>query len=852
MQKSGLLSSDELQAAGQAVAGTEDARVAARRLVEQGYITAWQAGKLRQGQHALFLGKYKLLDRLEWGDQQQYYLAEHTQMKHRVALKTLGRRHAEDPASLKLFEDEGHLAASLRHPNIIHVVDFEFEKDYYFLVMEFVDGDDLQTIVERDGPLPGDVAAKFISQAAAGLAYAHDQGVVHERLEPSRLLSDKQGEIAIIELGAAKLRLFDGESPEPPSQFRAPTQQSGEADVAANIYSLGACLHFLLTGVAPSVSAENPAAALAGRSNVPARLGEICRRLMTSAAKLRYTSAKAAADDLKTWLASCPPSSPPPAHDARPVLKTRSDDSGKSRGFALDLGGPPALSGSHAAVSRAGDSQRGPNWLGIGGIAASVLVAVVLLAVWLWPSGDETSVAAKESKDGTSAGAKGKSERGSKPSDSASDRGKPQNGDPQGPPRDEFNIGEAFRQASGDGNPEPDAGTDPKPGEKPPKESEPKPKPGDPPEEKPEPKPQPKPPVKKPPEKPPTKPKEPPKPKNPFEGLVSTVELPYFSGPLAASPATESVSVGSVAGETFRVELLGGDAAAPGPAKFSLAPASDGWNLQLEGSKADPLQTIVVARLTRGDDGLAVQWLAEAAGNSEAGGLRNCVLKLSEGEFESRVALRNPAALEPLMIDFEKSRVVTQIDIEDLPDTENLRFEVTGLEGPFPKPEFEPAQAVPADKGLLWIHCGDKEKLLHFKLMTIVRRQVQLTVLPYYQPSAEIKPLALTRHGFANSFGRAASREIFLGNGAKQLRDAAKKAKGADKQALEARAGVVEQELAALKPVVANLRTLEQLCGALNKTGGIHYRLLFDADGETVVLASTPGAPVEAKPEKKK
>src|SRR5262249_21756105 len=132
------------------------------------------------------------------------YLAEHQVMRHRVAIKLLPNHLAAQTSYLERFHQEARAAAALVHPNIIRAFDVDQHEAYHYLVMEFVDGQDLQAIVSRSGPLPYEVAAEYTRQAARGLAFAHQNGLIHRDIKPANLLVDAQGKVKILDMGLAR------------------------------------------------------------------------------------------------------------------------------------------------------------------------------------------------------------------------------------------------------------------------------------------------------------------------------------------------------------------------------------------------------------------------------------------------------------------------------------------------------------------------------------------------------------------------------------------------------------------------------------------------------------------------
>src|SRR5262249_27652069 len=139
-----------------------------------------QAEQILRGKHKkFFLSKYKILDRIGLGGMGQVFLAEHSTMRRRVALKVMPPDRTENRYSPERFMREVRAAGRLDHPNLVRAFDVDQDGDVIFLVMEFVDGVTLLDLVERHGPLDPDRAAYFLWQAACGLAYLNQGGLVH-------------------------------------------------------------------------------------------------------------------------------------------------------------------------------------------------------------------------------------------------------------------------------------------------------------------------------------------------------------------------------------------------------------------------------------------------------------------------------------------------------------------------------------------------------------------------------------------------------------------------------------------------------------------------------------------------
>jgi serine/threonine protein kinase len=303
----------------------EDSEALSAFLVAENLLTRWQADNLLKGKHKGFiLGKYRLLGHLGTGGMSSVYLAEHILMDRRVAIKVLPQSKVEDSSYLERFKLEACAAGRLNHANIVRAHDFDHEGNTHYLVMEFVDGRDLQTWIKQDGPLDFETAANFVAQAAEGLQHAHDSGLVHRDIKPANLLVDKHGTVKILDMGLAKfsegsrpsLTLVHDENVLGTADYLAPEQavDSHGVDHRVDIYSLGCTLYFVLTGHPPFPEGtlpqrimkhqrEAPASIYVDRPDAPADLVEICERMMAKTAEQRPQTASDVVHELAMWLA---------------------------------------------------------------------------------------------------------------------------------------------------------------------------------------------------------------------------------------------------------------------------------------------------------------------------------------------------------------------------------------------------------------------------------------------------------------------------------------------------------------------------------------------------------------------
>jgi len=303
----------------------EDPAFLADQLVRRYILTAWQSRQLLKGRYkGFFLRQYKILGHLGSGGMSSVYLAEHTLMQRRVAVKVLPRKRLEKAIYLERFIREAQAIAALDHPNIIRAYDFDHEGDVHYIIMEFFPGDNLQTIVEKEKKIPFPRIANILRQTADALAHAHAIGVIHRDVKPGNILVNHQGEVKVLDLGLALLdeQVYEGRITHiqentilGTADYLAPEQalDSHKVDARADIYALGGVLYFCLTGHPPfpegSISKRlldhqqsEPTSILADRPDAPEDLVALCKKMMSKNPDHRQQSAKEVVQDFEDWL----------------------------------------------------------------------------------------------------------------------------------------------------------------------------------------------------------------------------------------------------------------------------------------------------------------------------------------------------------------------------------------------------------------------------------------------------------------------------------------------------------------------------------------------------------------------
>lgn len=306
-----------------------DSVAIATALVDRKVLTEWQSDKLLQGRHKGFLlGRYRLLSLLGAGEMSAVYLAEHILMERRCAIKVLPANKVQDTSYLGRFHREARAVASMNHVNIVRAYDVDKQTesgtDIHFLVMEYVDGRNIEQIVKEQGPLDYVSAVDYIRQAADGLAHAHHSGMVHRDVKPGNLLIDSTGVVKLLDLGLARffkttdeesLTIKHDEKVLGTADYLAPEQavDSHQVDARADIYSLGCTMYFALTGHPPFTDGTLVQRLLAHQTKAPPSvryerpdidegLLQILEKMMAKKPSERHQTAEQVSEALSRWL----------------------------------------------------------------------------------------------------------------------------------------------------------------------------------------------------------------------------------------------------------------------------------------------------------------------------------------------------------------------------------------------------------------------------------------------------------------------------------------------------------------------------------------------------------------------
>jgi predicted Ser/Thr protein kinase len=216
----------------------------------QAGISAMEGGEGRFVPGTVLAGRYRIVALLGKGGMGEVYRAEDLTLGQPVALKFLPRA-ADSEETLERFRNEVKIARRVSHRNVCRVYDIGEAEGRHFLSMEYVEGEDLASLLKRIGRLPQDKAIEVARGVCAGLAAAHEKGVLHRDLKPANVMLDRQGQVVITDFGLAALA---GQVPEHDARsgtpsYMAPEQlANGEVTTKSDLYALGLVLYEIFTG----------------------------------------------------------------------------------------------------------------------------------------------------------------------------------------------------------------------------------------------------------------------------------------------------------------------------------------------------------------------------------------------------------------------------------------------------------------------------------------------------------------------------------------------------------------------------------------------------------------------------
>ena len=297
---------------------------------------------------ALFGGRYEILGVLGQGGMGAVYKARDRELDRLIALKVIRPELATDPAILQRFKQELILSRNITHKNVVRIYDLGEADGIRFISMEYVEGEDLRTILRREKKLSPKEAIAVVEQVCRALDSAHSEGVIHRDLKPQNIMRDKHGRIVVMDFGLAR-SLGDSGLTQTGAivgtmEYMSPEQALGSTlDQRSDIFSVGLIFYELLTGKAP-YEADTAIASLMKRTreearsasdveaSVPRSLSAIVSRCLEREPANRYHSAVELLQQLATWEAN-------PNISAETLSKMIAHPVVRPSRFSLDLPG---------------------------------------------------------------------------------------------------------------------------------------------------------------------------------------------------------------------------------------------------------------------------------------------------------------------------------------------------------------------------------------------------------------------------------------------------------------------------------------------------------------------------------
>ena len=232
----------------------------------KGYLQPYQSQKLLKGDRGgYFLGGYRVLYRIASGSFGRVFRADDPRTGRVVAIKVLRKRWSDDPHNIELFEREGRVGLSLRHPNIVEILDVRRDSatGQYYIVMEFVEGGNLRDFLGIRKKLEPAEALRLMEETVSGLVYAYSRGLTHRDIKLTNVLISSQGEAKLVDFGLAGIEASrgsdDGTHVDRTVEYAGLEKATGvkKGDVRSDIYFLGCVLFEMLTGRSPLVMTKD-------------------------------------------------------------------------------------------------------------------------------------------------------------------------------------------------------------------------------------------------------------------------------------------------------------------------------------------------------------------------------------------------------------------------------------------------------------------------------------------------------------------------------------------------------------------------------------------------------------------
>lgn len=343
------------------------------------------------------LGSYTILGELGRGGMGRVYKAVHQTLRQVRALKVLNKSESRNPKVVARFQREARIVAALDHPHIVKIFEFDqdAERDYYYFVMEYVDGGSVSRILKRQGKLPWQQAAEIALQVALGLAEMHKHNLVHRDIKPSNILIDKLGSAKLADLGLARHE-GDGMDTQLTAtgavmgtiDYMSPEQivDARKVDIRSDLYALGCTLFHMLAGRVPfhegsayqkiQQQISDPLPEVGPLApDVPFQLVLILNRLTEKDPANRYQTPEELIADLETLTGEAAQTD---NLQESTILQLQELAEAAAKDRSSVPVGPGSSRGSH--LSGSGRLARLPSWTLV--VAGAVIGGAILVAIW--------------------------------------------------------------------------------------------------------------------------------------------------------------------------------------------------------------------------------------------------------------------------------------------------------------------------------------------------------------------------------------------------------------------------------------------------------------------------------------
>jgi len=860
LEKSTLLSAEQIQAARQQAAGESDPKMVARKLLSDGQLTKWQARQLLHGRYALTIGAYKLLDQLA-GDQSaganvaRTFFVQHGESGQKAELRSLSRSHAAaHPEAVDQFVAAAEQASAAENRKLFEVHRPDASDNTCYVVLEEPVG----------GMATNAASASSDSAVAVEPATAETQAAQPNRekampAEEQRLSPETASAAAEVRPPKLKTKAKPASTASVAAAtdtsvpLDKPASQNKPADKPSTAAPSSPAVEIKLPGeAAPAVAAAAPREFKIATGKRRKKPGAAPDEKPAKAQKPEKTDtpdgagtaegAEPAEDDLAAPVGSGRKLSPKVligsaiggglllvAGVVMVWLLSRGGDSQVAdAGAATEAAQQMADAAPHDGAGGAapGGTQVSPESEPADPVVDPEVVVEVVAANNSEPGTEAEAPAATE----VSPPAAGNSEMTESPASSGAKETKPSEAPAA---QDSATAAKADAPA-----PEPAEAKSESPAEKPAAEkpAADKPPADKPPAEKPAADPAEKTEGDKPAE---TKPPAPPPAKKPFADLKGIATLPEVG-------ADSAKSLGAVyvpPGELCFVKLRGGEKAFRGTQRFVMKNARDGlaereWEISIR--EASGTETVLASLAIDDKSQLIFQWKPEAkspAMETISPYFRNCVFSLSCAGESKVVILREPVSGEALSVDFDKaagSKNDWKIDL--CPDPEAVRFQITGVEGA--KFTLDPAESQPADKTTVWVRIEDGGGMLSLKLDTLLKRDFLISAVPHIKVSADApKPDKFVKRMFQDGLKKMEAASQQTTAMVEEMHKYTKsRAPEGERKKVEQRLPVMQLDAKNLAELVQNMKKIDALLKKLEGGMKIQFRVFYDADSTEVDL----------------